>query len=123
MITDGSVNPHDILRVVGVRGVQEYITSEVQRVYRLQGVDINDKHVEIIIKQMLGKMRVDNPGDTKLLEGSVISVREFNIENKRVAEEGGEMATGIRSLLGITKRLWQLSHSYQRHLSRKQHVS
>lgn len=103
MITDGSVNPHDILRVVGVRGVQEYITSEVQRVYRLQGVDINDKHVEIIIKQMLGKMRVDNPGDTKLLEGSVISVREFNIENKRVAEEGGEMATGIRSLLGITK--------------------
>ena len=103
MITDGSINPHDILRVVGVRGVQEYITSEVQRVYRLQGVDINDKHVEIIIKQMLGKMKVDEVGDTKLLEGSVISVREFNAENKRISEEGGENATGTRSLLGITK--------------------
>lgn len=103
MITDGSINPHDILRVVGVRGVQEYITSEVQRVYRLQGVDINDKHVEIIIKQMLGKMKVDDPADTKLLEGSVISVREFNAENKRIAEDGGEIATGTRSLLGITK--------------------
>jgi DNA-directed RNA polymerase subunit beta' len=103
MITDGSIHPHDILRVVGVRGVQEYITSEVQRVYRLQGVDINDKHVEIIIKQMLGKMKVDEVGDTKLLEGSVISVREFNAENKRIAEEGGEIATGTRSLLGITK--------------------
>ncbi len=103
MITDGSVNPHDILRVVGVRGVQEYITSEVQRVYRLQGVDINDKHVEIIIKQMLAKMRVDEPNGTELLEGSVISVREFNAANKIIREEGGEEATGTRSLLGITK--------------------
>ncbi len=103
MITDGSVNPHDILRVVGVRGVQEYITSEVQRVYRLQGVDINDKHVEIIIKQMLAKMRVDEPNGTELLEGSVISVREFNAANKVIREDGGEEATGTRSLLGITK--------------------
>ncbi len=103
MITDGSVNPHDILRVVGVRGVQEYITSEVQRVYRLQGVDINDKHIEIIIKQMLGKIRVDESGDSKLLQGSVISLREFNKENKRIAEEGGVEATGTRILLGITK--------------------
>jgi DNA-directed RNA polymerase subunit beta' len=103
MITDGSVNPHDILRVVGVRGVQEYITSEVQRVYRLQGVDINDKHVEIIIKQMLGKMRIDEPNDANLLEGSVVSVREFNTENKRIVADGGEIATGTRTLLGITK--------------------
>ncbi len=103
MITDGSINPHDILRVVGVRGVQEYITSEVQRVYRLQGVDINDKHVEIIIKQMLGKIRVEDPADTTLFEGSVQSVRAFNAENARTAENGGEIATGVRTLLGITK--------------------
>ena len=103
MITDGSINPHDILRVVGVRGVQEYITSEVQRVYRLQGVDINDKHVEIIIKQMLGKVRVTDPKDTTLFEGSVMSGREFNAENARTVERGGEIATGERTLLGITK--------------------
>ncbi|PID82225.1 MAG: DNA-directed RNA polymerase subunit beta' [Clostridiales bacterium] len=103
MITDGSVNPHDILRVVGVRGVQEYITSEVQRVYRLQGVDINDKHIEIIIKQMLGKIRIDDSGDSNLLQGSVTSLREFNKENKKIENEGGILAKGTRILLGITK--------------------
>ncbi len=103
MITDGSVNPHDILRVVGVRGVQEYITSEVQRVYRLQGVDINDKHIEIIIKQMLNKIKIEESGDTNLLQGSVISLREFHKENNRVEEAGGLIATGTRVLLGITK--------------------
>lgn len=103
LITDGSVNPHDILRVVGVRGVQEYIVKEVQRVYRMQGVDINDKHVEIIIRQMLGKIKVEEPGDTKFLPGGVISYKEFVEQNRIVEENGGELATGSRSLLGITK--------------------
>jgi len=103
LITDGSVNPHDILRVVGVRGVQEYIVKEVQRVYRMQGVDINDKHVEIIIRQMLGKIKVEEPGDTKFLPGGVISYKEFVEQNRIVEAEGGELATGSRSLLGITK--------------------
>jgi len=103
LITDGSVNPHDILRVVGVRGVQEYIVKEVQRVYRMQGVDINDKHVEIIIRQMLSKIKVDEPGDTKFLPGGVVSYKEFVGQNKIAEEAGGEIATGSRSLLGITK--------------------
>jgi len=103
LITDGSVNPHDILRVVGVRGVQEYIVKEVQRVYRMQGVDINDKHVEIIIRQMLSKIKIDEPGDTEFLPGGVISYKEFVEANRKVEAEGGELATGSRSLLGITK--------------------
>jgi len=103
LITDGSVNPHDILRVVGVRGVQEYIVKEVQRVYRMQGVDINDKHVEIIIRQMLSKIKVDEPGDTEFLPGGVVSYKEFVGQNKIAEEAGGEIATGSRSLLGITK--------------------
>ncbi|MBN2899483.1 MAG: DNA-directed RNA polymerase subunit beta' [Clostridia bacterium] len=103
LITDGSVNPHDILRVVGVRGVQEYIVKEVQRVYRMQGVDINDKHVEIIIRQMLSKIKVDEAGDTHFLPGGVVSYKEFVDANKVVEAEGGELATGSRSLLGITK--------------------
>jgi DNA-directed RNA polymerase subunit beta' len=103
LITDGSVNPHDILRVVGVRGVQEYIVKEVQRVYRMQGVDINDKHVEIIIRQMLSKIKIDEPGDTEFLPGGVISYKEFVEANRQVEAEGGELATGSRSLLGITK--------------------
>ena len=102
-LTDGSINPHDILAVVGVSGVQDYIVKEVQRVYRLQGVDINDKHVEIIIKQMLSKIKIDEPGTTGLLPGSVQSLREFNLKNKDIIAEGGEPATGTRSLLGITK--------------------
>lgn len=103
LITDGSVNPHDILRVVGVRGVQEYIVKEVQRVYRLQGVDINDKHVEIIIRQMLSKIKVDEAGDTKFLPGGVVSYKEFVEQNKIVEAEDGTLAVGSRSLLGITK--------------------
>jgi DNA-directed RNA polymerase subunit beta' len=103
LITEGSVNPHDLLRVVGVRGVQEYIIKEVQRVYRMQGVDINDKHVEIIIKRMLARIRVDEAGDTGLLPGGVVSYREFVDANKKMKAEGGEMATGERHLMGITK--------------------
>ena len=103
LITEGSINPHDLLRVVGVRGVQEYITKEVQRVYRLQGVDINDKHIEIIVKQMLSKVKIEDPGDSLLLPGGVCSYREFTDENERLLAEGHSPATGSRTLLGITK--------------------
>lgn len=103
LITEGSVSPKDLLRVVGVQGVREYIIKEVQRVYRLQGVDINDKHIEIVVKQMLGKIRVDEPGDTELLPGVVVSYRDFVAENKRVRAEGLQEATGTRTILGITK--------------------
>lgn len=103
LITEGSINPHDLLRVVGITGVQEYITKEVQRVYRLQGVDINDKHIEIIVKQMLSKIKVDEPGDTALLPGGVIGYKEFLEENRRIREENGTEAEGSRTLLGITK--------------------
>ncbi len=103
LITDGSVNPHDILRVVGVRGVQEYIVKEVQRVYRMQGVDINDKHIEIIIRQMLSKIKIEEAGDTNFLPGGVVSYKEFVEANKQIEANGGQVATGSRSLLGITK--------------------
>jgi len=103
LITDGSINPHDILRIVGVRGVQDYIVKEVQRVYRMQGVDINDKHIEIIVRQMLGKVRIDEAGDAEFLPGSLVSYREFVRENERVEAEGGKPAVGVRTLLGITK--------------------
>ncbi len=103
LITDGSINPHDILRIVGVRGVQDYIVKEVQRVYRMQGVDINDKHIEIIVRQMLGKVRIDEAGDAEFLPGSLVSFREFTKENDRAEAEGGKSATGVRTLLGITK--------------------
>ena len=103
LITEGSINPHDLLRIVGVRGVQEYIVKEVQRVYRLQGVDINDKHIEVIIKRMLFKIRVDDAGDTDLLPGTVVSYKEFLEKNNEVRKNGGVLATGTRNLLGITK--------------------
>ncbi|MBM7561788.1 DNA-directed RNA polymerase subunit beta' [Fusibacter tunisiensis] len=102
-LTEGSINPHDLLRVVGVKGVREYIIKEVQKVYRLQGVDINDKHIEIIVKQMLSKIKVDESGDTLLMPGNVISLKEFNKINDEVVGEGGEPAEGTRTLLGITK--------------------
>ncbi|GAU79697.1 DNA-directed RNA polymerase subunit beta' [Fusibacter sp. 3D3] len=102
-LTEGSISPHDLLRVVGVKGVREYIIKEVQKVYRLQGVDINDKHIEIIVKQMLSKVKVDESGDSLVLPGSVISLKEFNRLNNQIEEDGGVLATGSRSLLGITK--------------------
>ena len=102
-ITEGSINPHDLLRVVGVYGVREYIIKEVQKVYRLQGVDINDKHIEIIVKQMLSKIKIDESGDSLLLPGTVISLKEFNRINEALQTEGGEFAEGTRTLLGITK--------------------
>jgi len=102
-ITEGSVNPHDILKIKGVHGVQDYLVKEVQRVYRLQGVDIDDKHIEIIVRQMLSKVRVEDPGDTDLLPGSLVYLHDFEDINEQVGREGGETASGRRVLLGITK--------------------
>lgn len=102
-LTEGSVNPHDLLKVKGVRGVQVYLLREVQRVYRLQGVDINDKHIEVMIRQMLRKVKVEEPGDTNLLPGGVIDKFEFEEENERVKAWGGEPAVAKPVLLGITK--------------------
>lgn len=102
-LTEGSVNPHDILSIKGVKGVQNYIVKEVQRVYRLQGVDINDKHIEIIVKQMLSKVKIESSGDTDLLPGSLVNLLEFEGTNKRVTEKDGSPAVGRMALLGITK--------------------
>ncbi|MEN6315607.1 MAG: DNA-directed RNA polymerase subunit beta' [Clostridiaceae bacterium] len=102
-ITEGSVNPHDILKIKGLKGVQAYLLQEVQRVYRLQGVDINDKHIEVIIRQMLRKVKIDDAGDTNMLPGGLVDMFDFEEENARVSAEGLRPATGKRTLLGITK--------------------
>ena len=102
-ITEGSVNPHDILKIKGVQGVQNYLVKEVQRVYRLQGVDINDKHIEIIVRQMLGKVKVEDAGDTELLPGSLVNLHDFEEINQKAIANGLEPAVGRRALLGITK--------------------
>nr|WP_307991101.1 DNA-directed RNA polymerase subunit beta' [uncultured Niameybacter sp.] len=102
-LTEGSVNPHDILKIKGVRGVQDYMLQEVQRVYRLQGVDINDKHVEVIVRQMLKKVKIEENGDTDFLPGSLVDILDFEEVNNKMSEEGLEVATGKTTLLGITK--------------------
>ncbi|WP_025640186.1 DNA-directed RNA polymerase subunit beta' [Schnuerera ultunensis] len=102
-ITEGSVNPHDILKIKGVQGVQNYLVKEVQRVYRLQGVDIADKHIEIIVRQMLGKVKIEDSGDTELLPGSLVSLHDFEDINRKAIENGETPAVGRRTLLGITK--------------------
>lgn len=102
-LCEGSVNPHDILKIKGIRGVQMYLLQEVLRVYRLQGVDINDKHIEIIIRQMLKKVKVEDPGDTELLPGELIDVFEFEDLNNEMIKQGKTPAKGRRVLLGITK--------------------
>lgn len=102
-LTEGSINPHDLFRVIGPSGVIDYITKEIQKTYRMQGVDINDKHIEIIIKQMLSKIKVDDPGDTEFLPGSVVNLKEFEAINKKMRSSRKKQAEGTRSLLGITK--------------------
>ena len=102
-LTEGSVNPHDILRIKGVRAVQDYMIQEVQRVYRLQGVDINDKHVEVIVRQMLKKIRIENSGDTEFLPGTLVDVLDFEEINENLIEQGMKPAEGIQVMLGITK--------------------
>ena len=102
-LTEGSVNPHDILKIKGVRAVQDYMIQEVQRVYRLQGVEINDKHIEVIVRQMLKKIRIEDNGDTEFLPGTLVDVLDFEEENERLIEEGKEPAEGKQVMLGITK--------------------
>ena len=102
-LTEGSVNPHDILKIKGIRAVQDYMIREVQRVYRLQGVEINDKHIEVIVRQMLKKVRIEDNGDTDFLPGSLVDVLDFDDVNKRMEEEGKEPAEGKQVMLGITK--------------------
>ena len=102
-LTEGSVNPHDILKIKGVRAVQDYMIQEVQRVYRLQGVEINDKHIEVIVRQMLKKIRIENNGDTEFLPGTLVDVLDFEEVNAQKEEEGQEPAEGKQVMLGITK--------------------
>ncbi len=102
-LTEGSVNPHDILKIKGVRAVQDYMIQEVQRVYRLQGVEINDKHIEVIVRQMLKKIKVDEAGDSDFLPGTSVDVLDFNEVNERLIEAGRQPAEGKQVMLGITK--------------------
>ncbi len=102
-LTEGSVNPHDILKIKGVNAVQAYLLQEVQKVYRLQGVDINDKHIEVIVRQMLRKVKVDEAGDTDLLPGGLVDLFDFEEENAKIASQGLSQAIAKRTLLGITK--------------------
>ncbi len=102
-LTEGSVNPHDILKIKGVRAVQDYMIQEVQRVYRLQGVEINDKHIEVIVRQMLKKVKVEESGDSEVLPGVSMNVLEFNDMNEKLLAEGKEPAEGKQVMLGITK--------------------
>ena len=102
-LTEGSVNPHDILKIKGVRAVQDYMIQEVQRVYRLQGVEINDKHVEMIVRQMLKKIKVEESGDSDVLPGVSMDVLDFNEMNERLIAEGKQPAEGKQVMLGITK--------------------
>jgi DNA-directed RNA polymerase subunit beta' len=102
-LTEGPVNPHDILKIKGIQAVQEYLVNEIQEVYRLQGVRIDDKHIETIVRQMLQKVRIDDPGDTNFLEGEQVDKGQLRNENARVGAEGGQPATYQPLLLGITK--------------------
>ncbi|NLG37345.1 MAG: DNA-directed RNA polymerase subunit beta' [Clostridiales bacterium] len=102
-LTEGSVYPHDILKIKGVKGVQAYLLKEVQTVYRLQGVEIADKHIEIVLRQMLRKVRIEDSGDTEMLPGSLVDIFEFERENERTVAEDMNPATAMRILLGITK--------------------
>ena len=102
-LTEGSVNPHDILKIKGIRAVQDYMLREVQRVYRLQGVEINDKHIEVIVRQMLKKIRIEENGDTEFLPGDMVDFLDYDETNKALIAEGKEPAEGKQVLLGITK--------------------
>jgi len=102
-LTEGSINPNDILKIKGAKGVQNYLLKEVQMVYRLQGVEISDKHIEVIIRQMLKKCKIEDAGDTDLLPGSLVDIHQFDAENERMVREGKKPATAKRVLLGITK--------------------
>jgi DNA-directed RNA polymerase subunit beta' len=102
-LMDGAVNPHNILDILGPKEMQRYLVDEVQKVYRLQGVSINDKHIEVIVRQMMCKIRIEDPGDTIFLIGDEVDRMVFVEENERVKEQGGKPASGRPLLLGITK--------------------
>lgn len=102
-LTEGSVNPHDLLKIKGIRAVQDYMLREVQRVYRQQGVDISDKHIEVIVRQMLKKIRIENNGDTDFLPGTLVDVLDYDDMNEKLELEGKELAEGKQVMLGITK--------------------
>ena len=102
-LTEGSINPHDLLKIKGIRAVQDYMLREVQRVYRLQGVDISDKHIEVIVRQMLKKIRIENNGDTDFLPGALVDVLDYEDLNEQLIAEGKEPAEGKQVMLGITK--------------------
>ncbi len=102
-LTEGSCNPHDLLKIKGIHAVQDYLIREVQRVYRLQGVDINDKHIEVIVRQMLKKVRIENNGDTEFLPGTCVDVLDFEDINEELVAQGKQPATGEQIILGITK--------------------
>jgi DNA-directed RNA polymerase subunit beta' len=102
-LTEGSINPHDILKIKGVKGVQAYLLKEVQLVYRMQGVEISDKHIEVIIRQMLRKVRIEDSGDTDMMPGELVDIFRFERENHKVVEASGQPAVAKRVLLGITK--------------------
>ena len=102
-LTEGSVNPHDILKIKGVRAVQDYMIREVQRVYRLQGVEINDKHIEMIVHQMLKKVRIEDNGDSDFLPGTLVDILDFEEMNEQLEAEGKQPAEGKQVMLGITK--------------------
>ena len=102
-LTEGSINPHDIMRVMGTEATQRYLVYEVQKVYKSQGVEINDKHIEVIVRQMLHKVKIETAGDADMLPGDMVDVNTFDEENRRLTLNGRETATGKRTLLGITK--------------------
>ncbi len=102
-LTEGSINPHDLLKIKGVRAVQDYMLREVQRVYRLQGVEISDKHVEVLVRQMLKKVRIENSGDSEFLPGTLVDILDFDDETERLTKEGLEPPEGKQVMLGITK--------------------
>jgi DNA-directed RNA polymerase subunit beta' len=102
-LTEGSINPHDILKIKGVKGVQSYMLKEVQSVYRSQGVEISDKHIEVIIRQMLRKVQIEDAGDADVLPGELVDIFRFENENERIIKLNGQPAVAKRKLLGITK--------------------
>ena len=102
-LTEGSINPHDILHVLGVQATQRYLVYEVQKVYKSQGVEINDKHIEVIVRQMLHKIKLEDVGDTDMLPGDTVEANLLELENKRLRSEGKKEASGKHILLGITK--------------------
>ncbi len=117
--TEGSVNPHDILEIKGVRAVQDYMIREVQRVYRLQGVEINDKHIEVIVRQMLKKIRVEDNGDSEFLPGVMVDALDFEDEVEKLQAEGKEPPEGKQVMLVLQRLRWQPIPSCPQHLSRR----